>query len=181
MKIILTVIMSLLLSAAVFCQETVPQFDQYTVKIEKATAKSVNLRSHKTARMYRTSLRESLKGGVNFAGRYVVSVVGCGTGCIQAGIINAKTGAVYFPEPLMVMSSTFEMGDVDTIEFKPGSRLFIVNGYVGDGKDENGDFKVTEDFGNWYYEWTGTKLKFIKFVKKEPTTADDEDDTDDDR
>ncbi|MEZ5347424.1 MAG: hypothetical protein R2681_17895 [Pyrinomonadaceae bacterium] len=166
MKFAASIAVSLILCTAVICQDNTPEFGQYSVKVEKATAKNVNLRSHKMARMFRTSLRESLKEGVNFAGKYVVSITGCGTGCIQARIINAKNGAVYFPEPLMVMSSTFELGDADTIEFKPDSRLLIVNGYVSDGKDENGDYKVTEDFGNWYYEWTGTKLKLIRFIKK---------------
>jgi hypothetical protein len=180
MKIILTTFISLLLCAAIFAQKTTPEFDQYPVKVEKATAKTVNLKSHKMARMFRTSLRESLKGGVNFAGKFVVSVTGCGTGCIQARIINAKTGAVYFPEPLMGVSWTSEIGDAEMLDYKKNSRLLIVNGYVASGKKDTDGYDVmTEEFGTWYYEWTGTNLKLIKFVKMEPLVTDDEGDGED--
>lgn len=180
MKIILTTIISLLLCAAIFAQDATPKFNQYSAKVEKATAKTVNLKSHKMARMFRTSLRESLKGGVNFAGKYIVSVTGCGTGCVQARIINAKTGAVYFPEPLMGVSWTSEIGDSEMLDYKKNSRLFIVNGYVATGKKDSDGYDVmTKEFGSWYYEWTGTDLKLIKFIKIEPMVINDEDNGED--
>lgn len=180
MKIILTIVLSLMLSAAVFAQDSTPTFSKYPAKVEKATAKTINLKSHKMARMFRTSLRESLKGGVNFAGKFIVSVTGCGTGCIQARIINAKTGAVYFPDPLLGISWTSEIGDAEMLDYKKNSRLLIVNGYVASGKkDVDGYDEMTEEFGTWYYEWMGTNLKLIKFVKIEPMTSDDEDDGED--
>ena len=46
---------------------------------------------------YRTRLREGAAEGPNFAGRYTVVIWGCGTGCAQMGVVDSKTGRVYFP------------------------------------------------------------------------------------
>ena len=46
---------------------------------------------------YRTRLREGAAEGPNFADRYTVVYWGCGTGCAQIAIVDAKTGLVYWP------------------------------------------------------------------------------------
>jgi hypothetical protein len=74
-----------------------PQFSDYSVKeIYKGRVARVRLDSSK-ARMFRTRLREDSRSGPNFAGHYTVVIWGCGTGCAQMGIVDAKTGRVYFP------------------------------------------------------------------------------------
>lgn len=140
-----------------------PTFAKYSAKVQNATAKSVNLKSHKDARMFRTNLRGSLKEGVNFAGSFIVSSWGCGTSCLQTAIIDGKTGNVFFPK--ILQGTSFGFGELsekyESIEFKKNSRLLIINGYIAP-ENENSQSK----YGIWYYEWTGKNLKLIKFVKK---------------
>src|SRR5919107_721866 len=74
-----------------------PRFEDYPVReVYKGAVADVRLDSRR-ARMFRTRLREDSRGGPNFAGRYTVVVWGCGTGCAQMGVVDSKTGRVYFP------------------------------------------------------------------------------------
>src|SRR5690242_19062012 len=78
--------------------QRVPTFRQYPAKVERATARSIDFKNSPGASSFRTRLREALRGGVNFAGHYIVAGWGCGTGCISGAIIDGRTGRVYFPE-----------------------------------------------------------------------------------
>src|SRR5713226_1165513 len=49
------------------------------------------------ARRYRTVIRQGAREGPNFAGHYTIVTWGCGAGCVQFAIVDAKTGAVYSP------------------------------------------------------------------------------------
>ena len=74
-----------------------PRFEDYPVReAYEGRVAPVRLDSRK-ARMFRTVLREGSRGGPNFAGRYTVVIWGCGTGCAQMGVVDAKTGRAYFP------------------------------------------------------------------------------------
>jgi hypothetical protein len=44
---------------------------------------------------YRTAIKEEVESGVNFGGRYVITIVGCGAGCSSGYVENVKTGDVY--------------------------------------------------------------------------------------
>ena len=160
MKLIQTTILLLLFTAV---SAKTPTFAKYSVKFETATAKDINFKSHKDAKMCSTNLRKSLKEGVNFAGRFIVSSWGCGTSCLQSAIIDAKTGNVFFP--IELRGSSFGEGEVsqgdDSIIFKKNSRLFILNGYTGRDNEQD-----KRKYGVWYFEWTGKAFKLIKYVKK---------------
>lgn len=158
-KLILIVIVMLFASNA-FGQKT-PKFSDYPAKVQTATAKQVNLKSHPRARLFRTNLREALKEGVNFAGRFIIATWGCGTSCGDSGIIDAKTGNVFFPTELGGVSMGMgELSEGEPLEYRKNSRLLIINGYLG------GNESSSAKYGIWYYEWTGKTLKLIKFVKK---------------
>jgi hypothetical protein len=74
-----------------------PRFEDYPAKeIYKGRPAPVRLDSRR-ARMFRTRLREEAPRGPNFAGHYTVVVWGCGTGCAQTAVVDARTGRVYFP------------------------------------------------------------------------------------
>ena len=74
-----------------------PRFEDYPVReVYKGPVAPVRLDS-RMARMFRSRLREDSRGGPNFAGRYMVVIWGCGTGCAQMGVVDAVTGRVYFP------------------------------------------------------------------------------------
>lgn len=149
-------------SLNIFGQNT-PTFAKYSAKVQKTTAKSVNLKSHKDARMFRTNLRNSFKEGVNFAGSFILSSWGCGTSCLQTAIIDGKTGNVFFPK--ILQGSSFGFGELsdkeESLEFKKNSRLLIINGYIATGNEDK-----PSKYGIWYYEWTGKNLKLLKFVPK---------------
>ncbi|WP_276495701.1 hypothetical protein [Pontibacter litorisediminis] len=72
--------------------------------------------SHNDARTYRTMLRKGLEEGVNFARKYTVVSIGCGTGCQQHLVVDRETGKVLDK----VQSS---MG----ASYSADSRLFIIN------------------------------------------------------
>lgn len=147
-------------------QKKVPSFSDYRVKAERLTAKQPDLASNKNARMYRTNLRNAAKEGVNFAGRYVLACWGCGTGCLEAAIIDARTGKVFFPAVLQGVGTGFcdLPGNVETLDYKPDSRLLILSGFKGAVRNQP-DGKC----GIYYFEWTGADLKQIKYVSKKST------------
>jgi hypothetical protein len=139
-----------------------PTYSNYTVKVEKKTAKKVNLNSNPKAKEYRSRLNGALADeDVNFAGKYILAQWGCGTSCIQAGIIDAQTGTVYLPIVLQWVTRGYNpaLEDYEMIEFKKNSKLLIINGAAGYDKKETQE-------GFWYYEWTGKDFKLLKFIKK---------------
>ncbi len=91
-----------LLSSAVFmtgaAQADLPKFTDYLIPksdIYTEAPASVDLTSYKGAATYSTKLAEGAKKGPNFAGRYTVVEIGCGTQCIQNWIIDAQSGKIY--------------------------------------------------------------------------------------
>jgi len=105
------------------------------------------------ARTYRTMLRDSANDGPNFAGHYTIGQWGCGSGCVQFAIIDAKTGDVYFPPfyVSIVAGPEEKMEDIpEPLQFKPDSKLLIVTG----ARNEKGG-------GVYYYKWENNRLALI--------------------
>lgn len=74
-----------------------PRFEDYPVRqIYRGRVAPVRIDSRR-ARQYRTRLSEDSRGGPNFAGHYTVVHWGCGTGCAQVAVVDARTGRVYWP------------------------------------------------------------------------------------
>ncbi len=96
-KLLLLAALALSISSVASGQK-LPTFSQYKTPVDKKRVITVDLKSHKDARMFRTNLRNAAKGGVNFAGHYVLTGWGCGTNCSQWAIIDARNGRVYFPK-----------------------------------------------------------------------------------
>jgi hypothetical protein len=144
-------------------QGKVPKFADFPTKVEKRSTIRVNLSSHRTARMFRTNLREAAKGGVNFAGHFVVATWGCGTNCSDTGIIDARTGKVYFTRELQGAGFGFcDLPDeTEPLVYKADSRLFILSGFKG-GELEKKDSRC----GVYYLEWTGSVFRQVRFVQK---------------
>lgn len=65
---------------------------------------------------FRTRLRDGYKDSVNFAGNYCFVDWGCGSGCQQSAVIDARTGIIY-------KGPDASLG----YDFKTDSRLLIVN------------------------------------------------------
>lgn len=144
-------------------QAGAPRFQDYSVPVYKGRVAPVNLSSAKGARMFRTNLREGARKGVNFAGRYALVAWGCGTGCMDVGIVDEKTGAVYFPAELAGLGVWYFEGSgyEEPLTFKPDSRLLVLSGFPSsEGNKDN------PKSGLYYYEWTGTRLRLLKFIPK---------------
>jgi hypothetical protein len=150
-------------SALGLAQSTTPTFRQYAAQVERAKNVRVNLKSHKSAGMFRTNLRNAAKEGVNFAGHYILTTWGCGTNCSQSAIIDARNGRVFFPRILEGAGFGFcdLPDDTEPIVYKADSRLLVLNGFKG------GDLESEiSRCGIYYLEWTGTNFRQVRFVEK---------------
>lgn len=128
-----------------------PEFTDYPVReIFKGRPARVRLDSRQ-ARLFRTRLREGAAAGPNFAGHYTVVQWGCGTGCAGMGIVDARTGKVYFPP--LEYSDIIDMEDEATRSrfFRLDSRLLVLTQMLYDGNDsytahyylfDNGRFRL---------------------------------------
>ena len=72
--------------------------------------------SHAEGTKYRTALLNGLKQGINFAGKYTVVTVGCGTTCQEHFVVDRENGEIIDK----VQSSI-------GAQFSSDSRIFIVN------------------------------------------------------
>jgi hypothetical protein len=117
------------------------------------------------AHTYRTRLREGAANGPNFADHYTVVIWGCGTDCVEFAIIDAKSGAVFFPAFLPVESVFERDAEGKTtitprkVEFRRDSRLLVVTGTIRGGGLNHRHF----------FEWTGKGLKLVQASVGWPT------------
>lgn len=142
-----------------------PRFESFPADVWAGRPAPLAPRSHSLARHYRTLLRrQQREEGINFAGRYTLASVGCGTGCSVTAIIDARDGRAYFPRELEGWTSI--VGDYDPPEgediweWRANSRLLRVVGRpnVGRaGEERHGPSGV------YYYEWTGRRLRLVEF------------------
>src|SRR5215213_8612967 len=162
-RIALLAALILALGSVGFAQSAEPTFKRYAAKVMKPRNVKVNLKSHKNANRFRTNLRNAAKGGVNFAGHYILTTWGCGTNCSQSAIIDARTGRVFFPDQLEGAGFGFcELPDgIEPIVYQADSRLLVLNGFKG------GDLSLENaPCGIYYLEWTGANFRQVRFVEK---------------
>jgi hypothetical protein len=101
-------------------QKPLPKFEDYRVEagdVFKGPAAPLVTADSKLARTYRTRLREGESKGPNFAGRFTLVSWGCGGGCQDWAVVDAKTGQV---SESMIRTSV-------GAEFKADSRLLLVD------------------------------------------------------
>lgn len=148
MKRLLLLLLGILLVAHTASAADVPQFKDFPAK-ESYEGKNapVDLSTPK-AREFRTRLKEAALQKPNFAGHYILTKWGCGSGCVQPAIINARNGRVFiFPFTVSTVGEEI----IDQVQFRMDSVLIIVNGSRNE-QPENGSF---------YYLWDGKELKPI--------------------
>ena len=104
---------------------------------------------------FRTRIRAAAASPPNFAGGFVLSTWGCGTGCQQFVIVNPHTGYV-FMAPFAPQGGETMYADGESwerIDWRPNSRLIIVNGKVTN--DEK------EPDAHHYYIFDGRELHYL--------------------
>ncbi|NDK57219.1 hypothetical protein [Pontibacter fetidus] len=99
--------------------------------------------SHTDARTFRTALREGLAKGVNFAGKYTVVTVGCGTACQQHFIVDRESGKIV--EKIQGSAGA---------KYSPNSRIFTLN-----PPDSTINYKECQNCKPQTYELVNGKLK----------------------
>lgn len=154
--------------------QKVPTFAGYKTSVDKKRTVTVDLKSHKDARMFRTNLRNAAKEGVNFAGHYILTGWGCGTNCSQWAIIDARNGRVFFPKEFEGVAWGFcdlpegklpadapGLNDEASgpLYYKANSRMVALTGMTGGGLDD-----PNAKCGNYFFEWVGNRLKQVSFI-----------------
>lgn len=159
-RLLLIFAVALIFTVSASAQKAVPKFTQFPAVVEKP--RSIKTKTRPIPLTYIKGLRDASKRGVNFAGHYVVAGRGCGTGCTNAYIIDARTGQTLYPDEFFNIDATYGDGYSDIqLDFKKNSRLLIIHGRPG-SKKENADSKP----GDYYYEWKNNRLRLLKFVEK---------------
>lgn len=139
-------------------QERIPKFKDYPVTTVYR-GKNAPLILNRETRTFKTRLREALKGRPNFAGHYILTTWGCGTGCQLGAIIDARSGrAHWLPFPV---GQNYEVdADFRPVEFRLDSRLIIFSGFRVDRDEEA---------GARFYKFENGRFKFLKFIKRRTT------------
>ncbi len=76
---------------------------------------------------FRTALREAAERGANFAGRYAITLIGCGAGCRSVWVLDVPTGRVFRPD----LGRT--LGDYGlSLDWRPYSNLVRAHWISGD-------------------------------------------------
>lgn len=153
MKTLLLVSLLCFLSVDAFSQSRrPPRFEDYPVK-EKFRGKRarIDFRSCPMARRFRTMLGVAADIGPNFAGHYGVNSWGCGTECVQIGIVNLKNGKVYMPG----FAASLD------IETRAESRLLIINPAAKLKEAFGADPPPDDVYRTRYYVWQKDRLVYI--------------------
>ncbi|GEM_PF-2220837 len=104
------------LGVASYCNaDTVPiDFDQWEVKVSNGRIQTIQFSSHPMGEALESRVQSERGQSVNYAGRYHLFAVGCGTMCqsfiavdVYTGKIidsvTASAGACYFPDSSMIV------------------------------------------------------------------------------
>jgi hypothetical protein len=150
---------SLFLLLAVYPQvqtnAVVPKFEDYQVQ-EQYKGKTAPPIITKKEREFRTRLREGARGKANFAGRYVLTVWGCGAQCLMGAAIDAKSGKVYWlPFSLCCWPVEVE----HPLDFRLDSSLIIFTGS-----------RSEEGYGVYYYKFDDGQFTLLRAIEKPQTS-----------
>lgn len=113
---------------------TPPRFEDFPEKSRFVGRPAAPILDTPFARKFRTVLRRGASQGPNFAGHFTVVEWGCGGGCRQLAIVDAKSGKVIpMPFATMVLPATAEpvpdeTGDSPHEEYRLDSRLLVLVG-----------------------------------------------------
>ena len=79
-------------------------------------------------RTFRTRLREAYTAEINFGGRYILTVWGCGAECLMAAAIDTTTGRVAWTPFTLCCFGSITDQDVEPVIARPTSRLAVFTG-----------------------------------------------------
>jgi len=146
-----------------------PRFSDYPAKPFAGPNAAPDVGSDTRSKRYRTQLTSWAREKANFAGHYILSTWGCGTGCTEIAIIDAMTGKVFHPpearanhiegvdpDVLVDIREGERREDFGALRYRPDSRLLVLFGKPN-GRAENE--------GISYFVWDHERLTRIRFVR----------------
>ncbi|KDN55730.1 hypothetical protein [Flavobacterium seoulense] len=97
------------------------KFENYKVEVYNGKLADPNFESLPSAKRYVTRIKEGIKNGINFAGKFTLITWGCGSPCQGGVIINRINGNIYDDYSTAYGS-----------DFKKDSKLIIMNSGIID-------------------------------------------------
>jgi len=142
-----------------------PRFEQFPVTEKFSGTPAVPVLSTARDRRFRTMIRRGAAEGPNFAGHVTITYWGCGTGCREIAVIDARTGEINHDLPRYLTSSFLEFPDgtataddgFEALSYRRDSRLLIVRGCPSD-----------RNCALFYYEWTGAEFRLLRKLRATP-------------
>ncbi len=156
MKQISTIIVLTIASSLSFGQSRAPQFKDFPVdKVFKGKPHEVILT--REDRMFRTRLRAAAKERPNFAGHYIFTTWGCGSGCVTGAAIDAEMGRVYqLPYTICCWSGRVD-DNFKPIDYRLNSKLIV---FYGARNEKEGDE------GTHFYKFENNRFVPIRSIKR---------------
>lgn len=153
-------------------------FNDYAVKVYQGKKAPLKLGDW---RMFRTRLKWTHDDGeIGFGGNYMVSMWGCGTGCISGAMIDKRTGKVY---GLPIGEDTpYDFGCIhefdnplenERVVFFPNSRLFVTRDCENKQISDSNQYLEKYTFNMYLWDEKTKKFKLTKKVHKTQTTVHD--------
>jgi hypothetical protein len=110
-----------------------------------------------TTKLYRTRITDvAADTPVNFAGKYILETIGCGTSCLLVAAIEADTGNVYWA-PFVSICCWY--GEGSRVEYRRDSTLIVFRGLRNE---------LEGDYGVHYYRMDKGFHYIKSFREKEP-------------
>lgn len=144
-KALFVAVLPLCFHFSAFSQSGTPQFKDYPVT-EIFSGKAAPLVLTKDDTMFQTRLREAARQKPNFAGHYILATWGCGAGCRDGAVIDAKTGKVYW---IPHTTCCWKNGVEQPIEFRLESKLVVFSGARNEKEGDNGAHFYKFENGQW--------------------------------
>jgi hypothetical protein len=135
-------------------------FDKYPTSVFQGRSATPRLETS-LAWQHRTTIRNRVKRGPNFAGHYTAVDWGCGTMCAVFVIVDARSGRVYEPPEI---SKGVELG-VAVPEYRLNSTLIVV---ASCPYPKVYGYKKCE---RKFYNWDGSRLVLLKTEPVTPPTT----------
>lgn len=111
---------------------------------------------------------QALKGKVNFAGHYILHMLGCGGSALCGEVLDARTGEVAGGPPNAYDGSTVGMS------FFPDSRLIIISGMTLDTEQDAQGNTLESRNRDRYYEFVNNEFRLLTITDAESPPLDEE-------
>ncbi|WFU07534.1 hypothetical protein QA648_36980 (plasmid) [Rhizobium sp. CB3171] len=142
-----------------------PKFKDYEVEVSDPKSHAGLVIDSPDMKRVQPYLEQAYRGPVNFAGHYILAVIGAGENCETAVAIDVQTGRTH---PLEVASCHWRDNDDRPFYFHADSRLLVLSGRVGMGGK----------IGAHYFVFDGTTFVTADKQGKNQNLASDPEDLD---